>query len=69
MDCYSALGCNVVSEIHIFAAIIKSWGDPVIMQLIMVKDESTGQWLVDDVIQEGSETSIKQMMIECANEQ
>lgn len=63
---------EAIDDSHVNAFVIldyKDWGDPVIMQLIMVKDESTGQWLVDDVIQEGSETSIKQMMIECANEQ
>lgn len=45
----------------------QDWGDPVVLHLTMVKDQNTGKWLVDDVLQDGSERSIKQMMIECAN--
>lgn len=56
------------SHANVLASLdFKDWGYPVIMHLSMVKDQNTGKWLVDDVLQDGSERSIKQMMIDCAN--
>lgn len=56
------------SHANVLASLdFKDWGYPVIMHLSMVKDQNTGKWLVDDVLQDGSENSIKQMMINCAN--